>query len=114
MFRAMAIRRFLCPIVLLSSCSITTGALGGPDLLLSYSVITIKLHITTILTISCHSISKSLNLYVSTSNLHPIYNISTIIQYLQQIREPKPMQSSRASSQRPGARDTGEALYATK
>ena len=39
MFRAMAIS-----LVLLLSCSITTGALGSPGLLLSYSIITLVLH----------------------------------------------------------------------
>ena len=53
--------------VLLLPCSTTTGLLESPDLLLSYSIITISLHTTIILTISCLSISLRLHLYVSTS-----------------------------------------------
>ena len=53
MFRAMAIRRFLCDLYC-CHVSITTGALGSPGLLLSFSIITItiSLHITIILTMA--------------------------------------------------------------
>ena len=48
MFRAMALS-----LVLLLSCSFTSGALGSPGLLLSSSIVTISLHITIILTMAC-------------------------------------------------------------
>ena len=48
--------------VLLLSCSITTGALGSPGLFPSHSMITISLHITTILIITHLSTSTTYNL----------------------------------------------------
>ena len=60
MFRAMAVDFS----VLLLSCSITTGALGSPDLLLSYYMITLALYNTIILIVTLKSTQIRLQLCV--------------------------------------------------
>ena len=52
--------------VMLLPCSITTGALGSPGLLLSYSIITISLNIIIILTMRCLHVFLHLYIYIST------------------------------------------------
>ena len=73
MFRDMAVS-----IVLLLSCSISTGVLGSPSLLPSCSImtITIPLHNTIILRMSC--LSTSLSFYNVYDTINTINTINTI------------------------------------
>ena len=64
----MCLERYIS--ALLYSRYISTGALGGPSLLVSCSIITISLHITIILTIACLSTSSSTMIHTIQGELY--------------------------------------------